>query len=114
MKEPAIMSRVTAIEVRKIRKALGFSQEDFARFLWVTFSTLNRWEAGHAVPFGMHLHLLRLLKRNLSAPPFRTALRDPRAADPLFLLYHLLKPLYGNTPRRHLRSRPVPPATKVC
>lgn len=89
------MSNMTAAEVRKIRKALGFSQEDLARFLWVTFSTLNRWEAGRAVPFGMHLELLRLLKRNLSAPALKTALRDPRAADSLFLLYRLLRPLYG-------------------
>ncbi len=32
------MSNMTAAEVRKIRKALGFSQEELARFLWVTFS----------------------------------------------------------------------------
>src|ERR1700691_59275 len=89
--------KMSASEIRKIRKAMGFSQEEFARFLWVTYSTLNRWEARRAVPFGLHLRILTILQKNVSSPSFRAALRDPRMSDPLFLLYRLLKPLYGSS-----------------
>jgi DNA-binding transcriptional regulator YiaG len=87
--------KISASEIRKIRKAMDFSQEEFARFLWVTYSTLNRWEAGRATPFGLHLRILTILQKNVSSPSFRAALRDPRMSDPLFLLYRLLKLLYA-------------------
>ena len=86
---------MTPNRIRRIRKALGRSQDDFARVLWVTCSTLSRWELGHAVPFGLHLRILIQLDRQLAGPSFRETLKDPRADDPMFLLYHLLKPLYG-------------------
>ena len=41
-----ITGKMPARKIRKIRKAAGLTQEEFARFLWVTYSTLNRWEAG--------------------------------------------------------------------
>ena len=44
-----IEPKISAKGIRKIRKAMGFSQEEFARFLWVTYSMLNRWEARRAV-----------------------------------------------------------------
>ncbi len=87
--------KMTPARVRKIRKALGFSQEDFARTLWVTYTTINRWEAGRASPSGMHLRLLHLLEQSLTRPSFGVILRDPRVSDPMFLLYRLLEPLYG-------------------
>src|ERR1700730_14240511 len=90
-----ITSKMTPNRVRNIRKAMGLSQEEFARFLWITYSTLNRWEAGRAVPFGMHLRILELLDNQLRTPLFRAALQNPRAVDPMFLLYRLLRPLYG-------------------
>src|SRR6202142_2890795 len=92
----AIPKKIPAQQIRRIRKAIGFSQEEFARFLWVTYSTLNRWEAGRAAPFGLSLRILGLLEQKLSSRSFRAVLRDPRAADPLFLLYRLLKPRYGS------------------
>ena len=82
---------MTATRIRKIRKALGLSQGEFARVLWVTYSTLSRWERGLAPPFGMHLEILRFLARNLASRSFQAALKDPRAADPMFLLYRLLQ-----------------------
>ena len=94
--------QMPANKIRKIRKAIGFSQDEFARFLWVTYSTLNRWEAGRAFPFGLHLQILILLQKRLSNPSFRAVLRDPRAVDPLFLLYGLLKLRY-----RSSKSRPA-------
>jgi transcriptional regulator with XRE-family HTH domain len=91
-----IKPEMRGTEVRRIRKALGFTQEEFSRFLWVTYSTLNRWEADRAKPFGMHLQILLLLRRELTKQTFRDLLHDPRSADPTFLLFGLLKSCYGN------------------
>ncbi|HXN73373.1 MAG TPA: helix-turn-helix domain-containing protein [Candidatus Acidoferrales bacterium] len=82
---------MTPRRIQKIRKALGLSQEDFAHILWVTWSTVNRWEIGNAAPTGMNLRILILLEHGLAKPSFRKTLRDPRAADPMFLLYRLLE-----------------------
>jgi putative transcriptional regulator len=106
-----IASKMTPNRVRNIRKAMGFSQEEFGRFLWVTYSTLNRWEAGRAVPFGMHLRILELLEKHLTTPSFRADLENPRAVDPMFLLYRLLKPEYG--PDAKSEGVSFRPATKV-
>jgi DNA-binding XRE family transcriptional regulator len=89
--------RLTASRVRKIRKESGFSREEFARTLWVALKTVQEWESNGRTPVGVHHKLLVLLEHGLSNPSFRTALRDPRAADPLFLLYRLLEPLYGSS-----------------
>ncbi|MBM4267478.1 MAG: helix-turn-helix domain-containing protein [Deltaproteobacteria bacterium] len=37
-------------EIRELRKRLGLTQEEFAHAVAVTFSTVNRWENGHAKP----------------------------------------------------------------
>lgn len=75
---------------------LGMSQCDFARVLWVTYSTLSRWELGYAVPFGLHLRILDQLENQLDRPGFKALLKDPRIDDPFFLLYVLLRPLYAD------------------
>jgi DNA-binding transcriptional regulator YiaG len=36
--------------VKRVRKRLGLSQEDLARELGVSFSTVNRWENGKTHP----------------------------------------------------------------
>lgn len=95
---------MTPGRVRRIRKATGFTQEEFARLLWVTYTTLNRWEAGRAAPTGMHLRILKLLEENLAHPSFREALQDPRASDPMFLLHRMLEPLYQES-RKARRPR---------
>jgi len=45
--------------LKKIRKELNLTQEQLARDLNVSFSTLNRWENSHAVP--SRLARIRLL-----------------------------------------------------
>ena len=92
-----MLRNMTPSRVKKIRRMLGFSQEEFARTLWVTYSTVNRWEAGRAAPFGVHLRILQLIEESLATRSFRTVLGDPRATDPMFLLHRLLEPLYGET-----------------
>jgi DNA-binding XRE family transcriptional regulator len=93
---------ITPARVRKIRKALGFSQEDFAHILWVTWTTVNRWETGAAAPYGLHLRILQLLEQRLATRSFRATLQDPRAGDPMFLLYRLLEPVYQDRALRDL------------
>ena len=39
-----------AAELKRIRKLHGWSQEDLARELGVSFATVNRWENGHHQP----------------------------------------------------------------
>lgn len=41
---------VSGNEIRELRKRLGLTQEEFAHAVAVTFSTVNRWENGHAKP----------------------------------------------------------------
>ena len=41
---------VSASAIRELRKSLGLTQEEFAHAVAVTFSTVNRWENGHAKP----------------------------------------------------------------
>ena len=97
-----ITGKMPAGKIRKIRKAVGLTQEEFARFLWVTYSTLNRWEAGRAVPSGLPLRILCLLERKLSSRPFQAVLQDPRASDPTFLLYRLLHSTFGRRQPKRL------------
>lgn len=39
-----------AEKVKYVRKMLNYSQEKLASVLDVAFSTVNRWENGHAMP----------------------------------------------------------------
>jgi DNA-binding XRE family transcriptional regulator len=98
------LAEITPARVRKIRKALDFSQESFAHILWVTWTTVNRWETGAAEPNGIHLRILQLLEQQLSTRFFRATLRDPRAGDPMFLLFRLLEPVYQHPRAREPRE----------
>jgi DNA-binding transcriptional regulator YiaG len=91
------MARLSVSRVRKIRRELKFTRKEFARALWVASKTVNEWESGSRTPVGAHHRLLLLLEHGLSNASFKSALRDPRAGDPLFLLYRLLELLYGSS-----------------
>ena len=91
------MSKFSAGRIRKIRKELDFTREEFARVLWVALKTVDQWESGGRNPVGAHRRLLLLLEHGLSTSSFRAALRDPRAEDPLFLLFCLVEPLYRSS-----------------
>jgi len=82
--------------VRQIRKALGFSQQNFANILCVAWPTVSRWESGFASPSGVNLRILTILDQQLTSRTLRAALRDPRSCDPMFVLYRLLEPLYAD------------------
>ena len=88
---------MTPEQIRHLRKSLGFSQEKFAHLLSVSWTTVNRWEAGHSGPTGMAKRILLLLEGRMRSANFRAALVDPRAQDPMFLLYSLLGQVYANS-----------------
>ena len=90
------MERLAPGRIRKIREGSGLSRENFGRSVWAAGRTVARWESGSCVPIGIHYRLLTLLERNLASPFLRAALKDPRSANPMFLVYRLLAIVYGN------------------
>lgn len=52
-----------ALEVRRVRRAAGYSQRAVAALLGVTASAVGQWETGRALP-SVHLYL-----RLLALPP---------------------------------------------
>ncbi len=51
--------------LKQIRMKQNYTQEQFARELNVSFSTINRWENGHTVPSGLaKMCLLEYCKKN--------------------------------------------------
>ncbi len=55
----------TATMIRKLRLALGLTQEQFAAKVGVTFSTANRWESGKSKPSPLAMQQIK----ELSAEP---------------------------------------------
>ncbi len=73
------------------------SKKAFGDILWAALTTVEQWESGKCSPVGVHHRLLSLLEREATNPSFHSALRDSRAADPLFVFYRLLGSLFeGN------------------
>jgi DNA-binding transcriptional regulator YiaG len=50
---------ITGAQIRRMRNLLNMTQEELARHLHVTFSTVNRWEGGHAKPSAMATQILQ-------------------------------------------------------
>ena len=91
------------IDVRAIRTKLGMTQEEFAREIAVTVSTVNRWENGHAAPSKLAWRSVREFarKRGLIGNPFRKTPADDEPTDPAWAT--------ASTPRP-AAEEPVPPA----
>ncbi len=53
------------ILVRSLREQLGMTQERFAAKLGVTFTSVNRWENGHAKPSPLAMKQIEELLRNM-------------------------------------------------
>jgi DNA-binding XRE family transcriptional regulator len=85
---------LTPQRIRKIRDTLEMSRTEFGRILWAAVTTVEQWESGECKPVGLHRRLLVLLERALGDPGFKPFVSDPRAGDPLFVLFRLLEPLY--------------------
>ena len=55
--------------VKQVRKELGLSQEQFARELSISFSTVNRWENGKSKPSQMAKELFFSFCKNKDINP---------------------------------------------
>ncbi len=51
--------------VKKLRTAMGFTQEQFAAKIGVTFSTVNRWENGKGKPSPLAMKQIEELRTKL-------------------------------------------------
>ncbi|MBI5969820.1 MAG: helix-turn-helix domain-containing protein [Deltaproteobacteria bacterium] len=71
------MITMNGVDIRRYRRLLGWSQERLARELNVSFSTVNRWEAGKTRPNGMARKALAALFSKLSPSENRTCRRIP-------------------------------------
>ncbi len=47
------------VDIKKIREKLGLSQEDLARQLGVSYTTVNRWENGRFKPSPLALDKIK-------------------------------------------------------
>jgi putative transcriptional regulator len=74
------MTEDTSNLIRTWRRQLRMTQEEFAREIAVTVSTVNRWENGHAEPSKLAWRAVREFarRRGLIGNPFR---KDAPAED---------------------------------
>ena len=61
------MERTLPEKLRAIRQAHGYSQEELARQLGVSFPTVNAWERGKSQPYPRHVHAIEGLYRKVAA-----------------------------------------------
>jgi len=83
---------MTSDEVKQIRNDLKMSQEDFARALNVSYTTVNRWENGKAQPTGPVVQLLRAFQRASNKPDILEIIAQAALiGGTAYLLYKLLE-----------------------
>jgi putative transcriptional regulator len=58
---PPPVRKLSAVEIRKLRERLRFSQPVFAHHLHTSVSTVRKWEQGETRPAGPALKLLNLI-----------------------------------------------------
>lgn len=87
-------------DVRRLRGALGLSQQAFASLLGLSFVTVNRWEGGRAVPHRLGRVLLQLLDGAMGIHPTGRVLEHLLAAgpEPLALVRALVRLESGKLP----------------
>lgn len=95
------MRKLTPSRIRKMRRTLSLSTNEFGRALWASVRTVEQWECGERLPVGMHQRLLLLLEKALANPSVQPTSLGVRASDPMLLLYRLLEPLYGSRSEKH-------------
>ena len=81
--------------LKQIRIQQNYTQEQFARELNVSFSTINRWENGRAMPTGLAQNSLYELCREKKVPVYdmiiekiKTAANEANLEDGRIVLYH--------------------------
>lgn len=82
-----------------IRKRLGLSQEAMARFLGVSFASVNRWEAGHSSPAGPTRDLYLAIDAAIRAGNAPEAIRQAANSERGAFLYALFRMAYAHARR---------------
>ncbi len=59
---------MTGDDIRALREDLGWTQEQMAQRLGVSFTTVNRWERGQFAPSPLAERELRRLREEQAAP----------------------------------------------
>ena len=62
-------------DVKKLRKRLALTQEEFAHEIGVTFATVNRWENSKSKPSRLALKILAVLMENTEAAAKKSSRR---------------------------------------
>lgn len=78
------MNEPPRIDVKRLRRALKFSQAEFSARIGVDQATVSRWETGASQPSGPALRLLQSLRDGPSPVPKQTTAVDifpPLATD---------------------------------
>ena len=71
-------------ELRAFRESIGASRREFARRLFISEPTLERWERGRGGPREVHQHILRGMRERLGSPhPEAYFQYDPATAEPM-------------------------------
>jgi DNA-binding transcriptional regulator YiaG len=86
VREGNMSEELSGAEIRELRKRLGLTQEEFAHAVAVTFSTVNRWENGHAKPSKLARRAIEALAANkpnsVQAKPEGHSIEDLAAHRP--------------------------------
>jgi len=82
-----------------IRERLGLSQEQMARLVGVSFTSVNRWEGGHSGPTTSTRDLYLALEAALAAGHSPQAIRDAANSERGVFLYNLFRMAYGSRAR---------------
>ena len=82
-----------------IRKKLGLSQEQMARLLGVSFTTVNRWEGGHSSPTGPARDFYLALDAAIRAGNAPQAIVKAANGERSAFLYSLFQMAYSHARR---------------
>lgn len=88
-----------AVRLVAIRKKLNLSQEQIARLLGVSFTSVNRWEGGHSGPTGPFRDLYLALDAAIRAGNRPEAIRQASNNERGAFLYALFRMAYGSKGR---------------
>ncbi len=84
MEDQGMSDELTGAEIRELRKSLGLTQEEFAHAVAVTFSTVNRWENGHAKPSKLARRAIEALAARKPSVPAESQTIDELAGHRSF------------------------------
>lgn len=95
-----VLNIVDSVRLAAIRKRLDLSQEQMARLLGVSFTSVNRWEGGHSSPTGptrdLYLAIDAALRGGNSPSTIHRAANNDRGT----FLYSLFRMAYSHPTRR--------------